>query len=178
MTGTLLAALLGEKIVHRSSLATVTTNCIVVKAFLGRHTYVLSLSRLGGIKKVTTTYPGLLVISMGLEVVSAGDYCSPHCERAYAVIGVVGLAFLAAYFWTRRASLLFLCEPEPILTAQGRLREVAALITALQRSRLADETPPDGIAALSARLDAESETQSSLVLGESPDREAQQLTTW
>lgn len=138
---------------------------------------MLSLSRLGGIKKVTTTYPGLLVISMGLEVVSAGDYCSPHCEKAYAVIGIVGLAFLAAYFWTRRASLLFLCEPEPILTAQGRLREVAALINALQRAPLAHQESPDSIAALSNRLDAERESQSSLVLGETADRDAQQLTT-
>jgi hypothetical protein len=178
VTGTLLTALLGEKIVHSSSVATVTTNCIVVKAFLGRHTYVLSLCRLGRIKKVTTTYPGLLVISLGLEVVSAGDYCSPHCEKAYAVLGVVGLAFLAAYFWTRRASLLFLCESEPILTAQGRLREVAALISALQRTRLTDEHFPDSLAALSAGVDAHRETQSPHALGETGDGEAPQLTTW
>jgi hypothetical protein len=177
VTGTLLAALLGEKIVHSSSVATVTTNCIVVKTFLGRQTYVLSLSRLGGIKKVTTTYPGLLVISMGLEVVSAGDYCSPHCERAYAVIGMVGLVFLAAYFWTRRAALLFLCEPEPILTTQGRLREIAALVSALQRHPLADQDSPDSIAALSRQLDAETKTQSSIALGETADHSAEQLTT-
>jgi len=177
VTGTLLAALLGEKIVHTSSVATVTTNCIVVKTFLGRQTYVLSLSRLGGIKKVTTTYPGLLVISMGLEVVAAGDYCSPHCERAYAVIGIVGLAFLAAYFWTRRAALLFLCEPEPILTTQGRLREIAALIRALQHSPLTDGDLPASIAALSTRLDAEANAQSPILLGDTADQGSEQLTT-
>lgn len=156
MTGTLLAALVGEKIVHSSSFATLTTNCIVIKTFLGRETYILPLSRLGGIKKITTTYPGLLVISLGLEVVSAGDYCSPHCEKAYAALGVVGLVFLAAYFCTRRAALLFLCGPETILTTQGKLRDVASLISVLQRSLLADQNSSADAEAVPIRLDLDS----------------------
>jgi hypothetical protein len=143
-------------------LATLTTNCIVVKTFLGRQTYILPRSQVGRIKKITTTYPGLLVISLGLEVVSAGDYCSPHCERAYAVMGVVGLAFSVAYFCTRRAALLFSFGPETILSTQGKLREVASLVSALQRSFLADQNSSDNIAAVSITLDLDSDMMEQL----------------
>jgi hypothetical protein len=129
----ILNALAGETLVHQNALASVTTNCVVVREALRGARVVISIDSLVGLRKLTTTHPGLLVISCGLFTIAAASYASKQGLHIAVPIGFIGMLFVMGYLGTRRAAVLFLMENESIETLRGSLREAASVIRAVER---------------------------------------------
>jgi hypothetical protein len=128
-------ALAGETVVHANTLGAVTRNCLVVRDSLRGAQTVIAIERVLGMKKVTTTNPGLLVISCGLFTIAAASYVSKQGVEISAVIGAVGSLFVMGYVGTRRASVLFLLGNESIESVKGSFREATSMIRAVCRVR-------------------------------------------
>ena len=144
-------ALTREQIVQSNSLATITENCVVIRALGGRSKTIISLSRLSEVRRIKVTHPKLLVVSAGLGVLAAAAFCSKQGDGSSIPIALVGLMFLIAYFATRRAYLIFVIGHEETRTPIGTLSEAAILtrtISSAQKKRT-EEVPDLGAAATS-----------------------------
>ena len=137
-------ALTGEQIVQSNSLATLTENCVVVRASSGLSQSIFSLSRLSEVKSVKVTHSNLLVIAAGLGVLSAAAFSSKQGDGAGTPLAVAAVIFLIAYGVTRRAYLIFVVGHEETATQLGTLSEAAILIkriTSAQKKQ--NEAIPD-----------------------------------
>ncbi len=128
-------ALTGEQIVQSNSLATITENCVVIRALSGRSKIIISLSRLSEVKTVKVTHPNFLVISAGLGVLAAAAFSSKQGEGTGIPIALVALAFLITYVVTRKAYLLLLVGYEETPTQIGTLAEAALLAKEITSAR-------------------------------------------
>jgi hypothetical protein len=138
MSDTILDALAGEKLLHSNALATVTLNYLVVREGVPGVQTVIAIERVTGIRKLTTTNPGLLVISGGLFTISAASYASKQGLQISLPIALLAALFVLGYLGTRRAAVLFLTENERIESAKGSFREATAVIRAVCRVRGTD----------------------------------------
>ena len=134
MPNTILTALSSEEILQSSLSAVVTTDFVMVTNPKGTQ-IVISLERLSEIKRIKTTYPGLLVIASGAFLIAAAAYCSKEGDGAALPAALIGLAFVIAYFWSQRASIAFVVDGESTETPSGSLREAAALLRAVEIAR-------------------------------------------
>ncbi len=130
-----MSALPDEGIIQSNPLATVTTNFVVLRDSEVQASMIISLSDLGGIEKINTTYPGLLVISMAFFLTAAAALCSKDGHGAHLPIALLGLAFVIAYVVSRRASVAFLVGSAVIETGTGGLTEADAVIHAVKSAR-------------------------------------------
>jgi hypothetical protein len=135
MSNAILDALPDEPVLQTNSLATVTPTVVVLRTAHGPSHIVVSVSSVHGMRRVKTTYPGLLVISAALFLIAAAAYASKQGANTAIAMAVFGLAFLIFYFGSRRASVLFALDDEKIETVQGSLREAAAVIRAVRKAR-------------------------------------------
>ena len=135
MGDTIVNALAGETVIHTNPLGAVTRNCLVVRDRQRGAQMVIAIDRVTGMKKVTTTNPGLLVISCGLFTIAAASYVSKQGVEISAVIAAVGALFVMGYVGSRRASVLFLMESESIESVRGSFREATSMIRAVCRVR-------------------------------------------
>lgn len=127
-------ALASEQILHANSLATVTTNFIVVRRPQARAETIIGLLRISKVRHIETSHPGLLVIASGVYLLAAAAACSKQGDQAGLPLAVVGTIFVFAYFMTRRAAVAFLVGREATETAHGSLREAAALMKATAKA--------------------------------------------
>ena len=135
MANRLLEAMPDEPVLQQNSLATVTERCVVIRAAQGSAHSMLSLDRISDVRRVKTTYPGLLVISAALFLIAAAANASKQGDGAAIPMAVLGAVFLLLYFGSRRASVVFFVDRDTVETAQGSLREAAALIKTLRKLR-------------------------------------------
>jgi hypothetical protein len=135
MLNMIMAGLPDEQVIESNPLATVTTNCLVVRNSDGKSQTVILLSRLSSIRKATTIYPGLVVIAVGLLVISAAAVCSKESHGAALPIGITALLFLLGFLAHRRASLAFIAGSGATVTTDGNPAEADALIQAVQSAR-------------------------------------------
>jgi hypothetical protein len=135
MANTLLAALSGEQIVHSTTLATVTDNCLVIRNPDGTSHTIVALSRVTRIRTIRRTYPGFLVVASGLLLIGSGAFCSKQGAGAGPVIVSIGVVFVIAYIATRRAAVGFVSGSEVTETMFGSLREAATLVRAVQMTQ-------------------------------------------
>jgi hypothetical protein len=140
MLNTIMAGLPDEQIIESNPLATVTTNCLVIRNSDGKSQTIILLSRLSSIRKATTTYPGFVVIAAGLSLISAAAMCSKQGHGAAIPIGALALLFLLGYAAHRRASLAFIAGSGAAVTPDGNVAEADALIHAVQSAQKAVET--------------------------------------
>ena len=132
MANRVMLALSGEEIVEQNSLATVTSNCIVIEnSNRGVHT-VIAVARLSNIRIITTATPSFLVISTGLLVIAAAALFSKEGGWAGIPIAVLGIGFLIAYAGSRRAAVAFVVDSETTTTSIGTLTEASALVSAVR----------------------------------------------
>jgi hypothetical protein len=130
------AVLAGERILHQNSLATVTTNFIVVRRPEKRAEAIIGLSRVSCIKRIETTHPGLLVIAAAVYLLAAACAYSPKQGGQLSIpLAVLATLFVAAYFLTRRAAVAFVVDREATETMHGSLREASALVKAMERAQ-------------------------------------------
>ncbi|HEX4772557.1 MAG TPA: hypothetical protein VH351_17115 [Bryobacteraceae bacterium] len=135
MANALLDALPDEPVLQSNSLATLTPSLVIIPTAQRSTQSIIALARVRDVRRVKTTYPGLLVISAALFLIAAAAYASKQGSGAHIPAAVLGLLFLALYFSSRKAAVAFLFEGEVIETIPGSLREATALIRAVQKAR-------------------------------------------
>lgn len=128
-------ALEGEEILHDNSLATLTTNFIVVRRPERHRETIIGLSRLSSIRRIETTHPGLLVIASAGYLLAAAAYCSKQGSEAAIPLATLATLFVLGYFMTRRASVSFVVDREATETMQGSLSEAAELVKAMEKAQ-------------------------------------------
>jgi hypothetical protein len=125
--------LMGETVVHKNPLATVTRNCLIVRDQIRGAQAIISFQSIRKIEKVNTTNISLLAIASGFLTIAAAAYSSHERYEVAAGIGLIGLLFVFGYFSTRRAAILFLLDDQSIKTARGSYREATSIIRAVER---------------------------------------------
>ena len=135
MPNAILAALSSEEILQSGLSAVLTADYVMVTSAKSESHIVISLQRLSEIRTIKTTYPGLLVIASGAFLVAAAAFCSKQGDGAALPAALIGLVFVIAYFWSRRASIAFVVDGESTETVSGGLREAAALLRAVETAR-------------------------------------------
>ena len=121
--------------VHRNPLATITRNVLVVRDGLRGTRSIIAIKRITGLRKVTTTNPGLLVVSCGLFTIAAASYASRQPIEVTIPIAFIGSLFVMGYIGTRRAAVLFLMGDERIESIRGSFREATSVIRSVNRAR-------------------------------------------
>jgi len=137
MANTALDALAGEEIVESNSLGTVMRRCVVLKGLVlkaddNQSETVISLAVISSVKRIKTSYPGLLVIAASVFLIAAAAASSKQGGGAAGPIALFGLLFVIAYWLTRRASVAIVAGQEVTETVQGSPGEASAFIAAVQ----------------------------------------------
>lgn len=135
MADNLLASLSGGDAVHTCSLATVTSNCVIIRTASARSHAILSLARISGTTTVRTTYPAFLAIASGFFLIAAAAYFSKDGGSAHIPLSALGGASVIAYFVSRREAVIFWSGREPVETIRGGLREATNLVRAVERAQ-------------------------------------------
>jgi hypothetical protein len=143
MASTILSAL-SERVLHHSSLATVTDNWIVVRDYSACSRSLLSIDSLFAVKTSKTLHVVYLAWAAGCFLLAVAAGCSKEASDAAIPFALVGLTLLAAAQVKRRASISFVLESEVVHTSFGSLREAATLVAAVrfvQEGRLYGRDP-------------------------------------
>lgn len=135
MSDAIINALAGETVIHTNPLATITRNVLVVRDGLRGGRAVIAIDSIAGMRKVTTTNPGLLVISSGLFTIAAASYASKQGIEVTVALAFVGSLFVMGYLGTRRAAVLFLLGNDRLESVKGTFREATAIIRAVNKAR-------------------------------------------
>lgn len=138
MISEIVSALSDTEIVHSNLLATVTRNCVIIPNPEGHAQTIISLSRIVSVRRIKSTYPGLLVIAGGLGLIAAAAACSRDGHGAALPIALLGLGFTIAYVGTRRGSVAIvvgLNKREMVETPSGSVKEAGAIIAAIESCR-------------------------------------------
>src|SRR3954453_16729070 len=135
MPNAILAALSSEEVLQSGLSAVVTADYVVVTSSKGESHSLISLERLSEIRRIKTTYPGLLVIASGAFLVAAAAFCSKQGDGAAVPAALIGLVLVIAYFGSQRALIAFVVDGESVETASGGLREAAALLRGVETAR-------------------------------------------
>ncbi|MBV9083141.1 MAG: hypothetical protein JOZ62_10720 [Acidobacteriaceae bacterium] len=143
MQKTVLAALPRESVVYSNSFATVMTNCILISDANNKSQSIISLSRITDVKRIKTSYPGLLVISSGLFLVAAAAYCSKDTSGADLVFGSLGVIVLLAFAATRKACVALKIGSETRHSLNGSVSEAAEVIQALKSAQQLSQEPAE-----------------------------------
>jgi hypothetical protein len=127
--------LLTGQLLESNALATITDKCILVRDAVRRSYTILAVSQLASVKRIRTTHPVLLVISSGLFMIAAAALRSKDGGGAALPVALLGGAFVAGYFLSKRHSILFVSDDVSIETHAGSTSQVTALLAAVQSAR-------------------------------------------
>ncbi len=128
----ILEALPGDRILQSNALATVTTNCLIIRSSEDHSQTIIPIAHLASIGTAKTTYPGLLVVSAASFLIAAGAYCSKQEGEAAIPAALLGLLFLLAYLAHRKVAVSFTTQSDKTITNEGSTREAAALIKTIR----------------------------------------------
>ena len=128
---TILEALPGDCVLESNALATVTTNCLIVRSAEEKAQTIIPIVHLSSIRTAKTTYPGLLVVSAACLLISAASYCSKQESGAALPAGLLGVFFYLAYVGYRRMAVVFITKTDRTVTGEGSTGEAKALIKAV-----------------------------------------------
>lgn len=131
-TDMMLEALPGDRVLQRNALATVTTNCLIVRSSEDQSQTIIPIVHLASVSTAKTTYPGLLVISAACLLIAAGAYCSGEEGGAAVPAAMLGLVFLLAYGVSRKVAVAFRTRADRTVTSDGSTKEAKALIKAIR----------------------------------------------
>lgn len=132
MANTALDALAGEEILESNSLGTVMNHCVLLRANNTQSEAVISLDVVSSVKKIKTTYPGLLVIACSAFLIAAAAVTSKQGGGAAAPVALMGLLFVIAYWLSRKASVALVVGPDVTETIQGSVSEASAFVAAVR----------------------------------------------
>lgn len=138
MTSEIVSALSDTEIVHSNLLATITRNCVIIPNPEGHAQTIISLSQIVSVRRIKSTYPGLLVIAGALGLIAAAAACSREGHGAALPIGLLGLGFAVGYIGTRRGSVAIVVgfdKREVVETPRASVKEAAATGAAIESVR-------------------------------------------
>ena len=135
MADELLDSLSGEDTLQSNTLATVTSEWVLVKNPDSRKRTVLSVDAIEQVRKVRTTYPGLLVIACALLVIAAAANYSKDGNGASVPVAIVAGVFVVVYVASRRGAVCFKVGREEFCTGNGTLGEAKQIITAVAKAQ-------------------------------------------
>ncbi len=124
-------ALAAEEILHENSLATVTKNYIVVRRRDLRAQAIIRLPQITKLKRIVTTNPGYLVIAAAIYLLAAAAALSKQGDKAGLPFAALATIFVAVYFVTRRAAVVFVADGQITETSLGTFSEAAAVVNAI-----------------------------------------------
>ena len=139
MSTTILDALPDEQVLHANSLAVVTPHCILLTNADGRTQTVVAVSGISRIKRVTISYPILLVIASGTLILALAALCSKEGDGAGLPLAIFGSVLLLGYFLSRRGAVAFTVGSEVVETIFGTPSEAADLISAIASAQRLDD---------------------------------------
>jgi hypothetical protein len=122
-----------EEVMYSNALASVTRNCVIVTDADGHGQTILALPRLSSIRKVTVSYPILLVLAAAALIIAAAAGYSKDGGGAGIPIALVSLLLLLGYAGSRKAAVLFLVSFEAVETALGTPKEADEVIAAIEK---------------------------------------------
>ena len=134
MSSTILSSL-GEAVLHRNSLATITDNWIVVREAETCSQILIPIHSITQIKTFTTVKLHYLASSVGCLLIAGADACSKEPDGATLPFLLAGTALLIATHVTRQASVGLLANPDAVRTAYGSLTEAATLLRAIRSTQ-------------------------------------------
>jgi MYXO-CTERM domain-containing protein len=146
MTDFLASALAQQSILVSNSLATVASECVVIRSASGTSRSILALSQIRDMSTVRLSHPGLLVLASAALLIAAGAHFSKQGDSADWPIALVGLLLLAAYAGSRRAAVCFTSTDGRVQTVFGSPSDAAAIIAAARAAMNAmdeDSAPAD-----------------------------------
>ena len=148
MTDLLASALSRQRILLDNSLATVASECVVVRASMGNSRSILSLSQIRHVSAVKLSHPGLLVLAMAAFLIAAGAHFSKDGGSAEFPISFVGLLFVVGFVVSRRAAVCFTSIDGMLQTVFGAPSEAAAVISHVRTAmdRLKEESESESLA--------------------------------
>lgn len=134
MSATIFDALPGEQVLHSNNLAAVTPHCIVLTGD-GQRQAILALSRISRIRRITVSYPGLLVIATGSFILSVACFASKQGGGAGTPFAIFGVLLVLGYFLSRRGAVAFTAGSEIFETSMGSPGEAKAIISAVEKAQ-------------------------------------------
>jgi hypothetical protein len=126
---------LGEPVLHRNSLATITDNWVVVRELASHTQSLVAINTIADIKTFKTSKVTYVAVALGCLLVSAATLYSKESNGATLPFALVGVALLSAAQMTRQASVGFLVETELIQTSYGTIREAATVVAAVRSAQ-------------------------------------------
>lgn len=129
------SALSHQRILLETSLATVASECVVVRHSNGRTRSILSLSQIRGMTIVRFSHPGLLVLGAAALLISAAAHFSKEGGSAEFPIALLALVFFGGFFASRRSAVYFYSEESGVQTAFGAPAEAAAVIATVRAAQ-------------------------------------------
>ncbi len=135
MANPTLAELVATRILQSNPLATVTQDCIVIRDAAQRSHTIIAVAHVSGMKRISVTYPSLLVIASALSLIGAAALCSKEGGGAGLPISLLAGAFAFGYLLSRKAAVAFITGTASTETPSGSFSQVAALISAVQSAQ-------------------------------------------
>lgn len=130
-----LEAIPDHRVLHSNSLAIVTPEWVIVRSSRLSGQSMIALGSIREMRRVKTSYPGLLVIAAALFLIAAAAYSSKQGDGAAIPMAVLGAVFSLLYAGSRRATVVFYLDGEQVESAPGGLREASALISAVRNAQ-------------------------------------------
>jgi hypothetical protein len=134
MTSTVLSSL-GEAVVHRNSLATLTANWIVIREAESHKQILVSIDSISAVKASKTANVQCFAWALGSFLMAAATLVSKQSDGATIPFALVGLALLISAQANRQASLALIADRDVIRTVYGPLPEAATLVSAIRSVR-------------------------------------------
>lgn len=139
MNSELLDALPDPRVLQSNSVAIVTPACVLIRTPRLTGQNVIAIEDIRDVRRLRTSYPGLLVIAAALWLIAAAAYSSKQGDGAAIPMAVIGGIFVLLFLGSRRAAVVFYLENETIETAPGSSRDAAAIIRAVRKLQAARE---------------------------------------
>lgn len=132
MTDFLASALSRQQIVLTNPLATVASECVVIRTPSGTSRSIIALSHIRNMVVVRLSHPGFLVLAIAAFLIAAGAHFSKERDSADWPIAVVGVLLVVAYIGSRRAAVQFTSMDGDLQTVFGSPSEAAAVVAAVR----------------------------------------------
>ena len=149
MTDYLASALSQQQILLTNPLATVASECVVIRVGSGNMQSILSLSQIRRVSIVRLSHPGLLVLAFAAFLIAAGAHFSKDGDSADVPIALIGGLLLVAFVISRRAAVSFLSTDGSLLqTVFGSPSEAVAVRAATRSAmeKMTDENESESLA--------------------------------
>lgn len=150
MTDLLASALSEQQILLVNPLATVASECVVIRTSRGNSRSILSLSEIQKVSAVRLSHPGLLVLAIATFLIAAAAHFSKDGDSAEFPIAFVGLVLLASFVGSRRAAVWFTYTDGTLQSVFGSPSEAAAVIaatrSAIQKAKEESRSPSQSLA--------------------------------